>query len=297
MATLEHYRALVAIIEAGSLTAAAERLGCSLQTVSRSLIGLEAELGVALVRRTTRRVQATATGLVLCERMRKVLRDIDDAASEAKRGSSEIFGSFRLGTSVQFASAHLVPAAAAFLERYPDVEIDLVLSNDIVDLLEGRLDMVVRIGELPSSSLKSRLLAQLRRVVVASPRHLARYGRPATPADLARHPCVVRTFGPEGDLWPLTEAGRLRKVPVTGRFRCNDSAAANAAIVQGLGVGLAPLWQVRAELDAGTLELVLPDHEPPPIPVHALWPGHAATPAITRAFVDLLQRRLSGERI
>ncbi len=297
MATLDQYRALVATIEAGSLTAAARRLGCSLQTVSRSLIGLEAELGVELVRRTTRRVQATATGLALAERMRAALRDIDEARSVAMRGATAIFGPFRIGGPVQFAPAYVVPAAAAFVERHPDVEVDLVLSNAVEDLIEGRLDMVVRIGDLPPSSLRARRLARLRRVVVASPRHLARHGRPTTPADLRRHPCVVRTFGPEGDLWPLTENGRLLKVPVAGRFRCNDSAGANAAIVEGLGVGLAPLWQVRAELDAGTLELVLPDHEPPPVPVHALWPGGGETPAATRAFVETLQRRLSGERI
>lgn len=297
MASLDQYRVLIAIVEAGSLTAAAERLGCSLQTVSRALIALEAKLGVELIRRTTRRIHVTETGLALCERMKRALGEIDEARSEAMRGAAEIFGPFRIGSSVQFASAYVVPAVAAFLDRHPRVEIDLVLSNTVVDLLDGRLDMVVRIGDLPSSSLKSRRLAALRRVVVAAPGHLARHGRPTTPADLARHPCVVRTFGPEGDLWPLTENGRPLKVPVAGRFRCNDSAAANTAIVHGLGIGLAPLWQVRAELDAGTLELVLPEHEPPPIPVHALWPGHAATPAITRAFTDMLQRRLSGERI
>lgn len=297
MATLDQYRALVAIIEEGNLTAAARRLGCSLQTISRSLIALEAELGVELVRRTTRRAQATATGLVLCERMKSALRDIDDARSEAMRGAARIFGSFRIGSAIQFASAYVVPAVAAFLEKHPEVEVDLVLSNAVVDLLEGRLDLVVRIGEPPSSSLKARRLARLRRVVVASPLHLARHGRPTDLADLGRHPCVVRTFGPEGDLWPLTEAGRSVKVPVSGRFRCNDSAAANAAIVQGLGIGLSPLWQVLSDLDAGRLELVLPEHEPPPIPVYALWPGHAATPAATRAFVDMLQRRLASERI
>lgn len=297
MATIEQYRAFVATIEAGSLTAAAQRLDCSLQTVSRSLMSLEADLGVELVRRTTRRLQATAAGIGFYERIKAALGEIDDARSEVSRGTSEIFGLFRVGASVQFAPRYVVPTTTAFIERYPEVEIDLVLSDMIVDLLEHKLDVVVRIGEPQSSSLKSRLLAKLRRVVVASPRYLARHGYPSTLSDLKDHTCVVRTFGPEGDLWPMVDRGSIVKVPVRGSFRCNDAAAANAAVLQGAGIGLAPLWQVRSDIDQGLLELVLAEHEPPPVPVYALWLENAATPARTRAFVDMLTQRLSGERI
>ena len=297
MASLEQYRVLVATIEAGSLTAAARALSCSLQTVSRSLGALEAELGIELVRRTTRRMQPTAAGTVFYERVKRALRDIDEARGEAMRGSAEIFGLFRVGASVQFAPRYVVPSAAAFIARHPAVELDLVLSDAVADLLDSKLDVVVRIGEPGTASLKSRLLARLRRVIVAPPDYLARSGRPAAPADLADHACVVRAFGPEEELWPLTQAGGVIRGPVAGRFRCNDAAAANAAVLEGAGLGLAPLWQVRAELDQGLLELLLPAHEPPPIPVHALWPGNAPTPARTRAFVDLLRGRLAGERI
>ncbi|OLP54416.1 hypothetical protein BJF92_19315 [Rhizobium rhizosphaerae] len=297
MATIEQYRAFVATIEAGSLTAAAQRLDCSLQTVSRSLISLEAELGVELVRRTTRRIQTTAAGISFYERIKAALVEIDDARREVLRGTSEIFGLFRVGASVQFAPRYIVPTTTAFIEHYPDVEIDLVLSDKIADLLEHKLDVVVRIGEPQSSSLKSRLLAKLRRVVVASPRYLARHGYPLKLTDLGEHSCVVRTFGPEGDLWPMTADGRVVRVPVKGRFRCNDAAAANAAVLQGAGIGLAPLWQVRSDIDQGLLELLLPEHEPPPVPVHALWPENSVTPARTRAFVDMLKQRMAGERI
>jgi DNA-binding transcriptional LysR family regulator len=297
MATLEQYRAFVATIETGSLTAAAQQLKCSLQTVSRSLISLEAELGVELVRRTTRRLHVTAAGIDFYERIKAALRDINEARSEAMRGTSEIFGLFRVGASVQFAPRYVVPSTTAFMERYPNVEIDLVLSDAIVDLLEHKLDMVVRIGEPNTSSLKSRLLAKLRRVVVAAPRYLARHGSPSTPSDLKLHSCVVRTFGPEGDLWPLTDNGSVVRVPVRGNFRCNDAAAANAAVLQGAGIGLAPLWQVRSEIDQGLLELVLPDNEPPSVPVFALWLENSATPTRTRAFVDMLRQRITGERV
>jgi DNA-binding transcriptional LysR family regulator len=297
MSTIEQYRAFIATIEAGSLTAAAQRLNCSLQTVSRLLISLEAELGVELARRTTRRLQATAAGLRFYERTKVALREIEEARNEVLRGTSEIFGLFRIGASVQFAPRYIVPTTTAFTERYPDVEIDLVLSDTIVDLLEHGLDVVVRIGEPQSSSLKSRLLGKLRRVVVAAPRYLARRGYPSMLSDLKNHSCVVRTFGPEGDLWPLTDTGGVIRVPVKGNFRCNDAAAANSAVLQGAGIGLAPLWQVRSEIDQGLLEVLLPNHEPPPVPVHALWLENSGTPARTRAFVDMLKQRMAGERI
>lgn len=297
MAGLEQYRAFTAIVEAGSLTAAARQLGCSLQTVSRSLIGLEAEMGVKLVHRTTRRLQPTSAGTAFYERMRIALREIDEARSDVMRGASEITGLFRVGASVQFAPRHVVPTATAFIDRYPGVEVDLILSDTLMDLIEHKLDVVVRIGEPASSSLKSRLLGKLRRVVIAAPQYLAHHGRPSIPADLREHRCVVRTFGPEVDSWPLTQGAAVTKVPIKGSFRCNDAAAANAAVLQGAGVGLAPLWQVRSEIDQGLLEVLLPDHEPPPIPVHALWLENAAMPARIRTFVDMLKHRMAGERI
>lgn len=297
MASLEHYRIFIATIEAKSLTAAAQKLGCSLQTVSRSLSTLETELGVALVQRTTRRMQVTAAGGLFYERLKTALYDLDEATTEARRSTTEIFGLFRVGASVQFAPRYIVPAVAAFVERYPNVEVDLALSDAIVDLLENKLDIVIRIGDLESSALKSRLLAKLRRVVVATPQYVAQHGRPLHPSDLGKHACVVRTFGPEGDVWPLTENGSLLRVSVAGRFRCNDAASANAAVLHGIGIGLAPLWQVRNEIDQGLLEVLLPEHEPSPIPVHALWHENSVLPARTRAFIDMLRGRISSERI
>lgn len=297
MASLEHYRTFIAAIEAKSLTDAARKLGCSLQTVSRSLSSLETELGVELVQRTTRRMQVTVAGSLFYERLKTALRDLDEATTEARRSKTDIFGLFRVGASVQFAPQYIVPTVATFVERYPSVEVDLALSDAIVDLLENKLDIVIRIGDLESSTLKSRLLAKLRRVVVAAPQYVARHGRPSHPSDLGKHACVIRTFGPEGDVWPLTENGTQLKVPVAGRFRCNDAASANAAVLHGVGIGLAPLWQVRNEIDQGSLEILLPEHEPPPVPVQALWHENSALPARTRAFIDMLRGRISSERI
>nr|WP_294204409.1 LysR substrate-binding domain-containing protein [uncultured Sphingomonas sp.] len=138
-------------------------------------------MGAKLVHRTTRRLQPTSAGTAFYERMRIALRKIDEVRSDVMRGASGITGLFRVGASVQFAPRYVVPTATAFIERYPGVEVDLILSDTLMDLIEHTLDVVVRIGEPASSSLKSRLLGKLRRVVVAAPQYLARHGRPSTP--------------------------------------------------------------------------------------------------------------------
>jgi DNA-binding transcriptional LysR family regulator len=297
MASIEQYEAFVETIDRGSLTAAAKRLNRSLQSVSRAIATLEEELGVELVRRTTRRLNPTPAGLAFYERIRSALKDINDARAEAKRETARVSGLFRIGASVLFAPNYVVPSAVAFLHKFSAVEIELVLTDALADLIEDRLDVAIRIGDLGAASLRWRKIAQLRRVVVAAPAYLARYGYPRTPDDLSSHLCVVRTFGPEGDAWPLTADGAIVRMPVKGSLRCNDAAAANAAVLHGAGIGLAPLWQVRQDIDDGRLEVLLPEHEPPPIQVSAVWPNSVGTPARTRLFIDMLSHRLAGEPI
>ena len=295
--SLEQYLAFVQTADRGSLTAAAKHLGCSLQSVSRALAALEDELGIELIRRTTRRMQLSPAGLVFHQRIKAALADIEHACAEASHESARIGGLFRVGASVMFAPNYVAPAVVGFLQRFPDLEIELVLADSVADLIAERLDVAIRIGDLSASSLKVRRLANLRRVVVASPIYLARHGEPRVPSDLARHACVVRTSGPEGDSWPMTIGGKPTNVAVRGTLRCNDAASANAAVVLGAGLGLAPLWQVRADLDQGRLGVVLAEFEPPSIPVQAVWPGNAGTPAKTRLFVDTIAAKLAAERL
>ncbi|MGO4713523.1 LysR substrate-binding domain-containing protein [Bradyrhizobium sp. 2TAF24] len=297
MASIEQYEAFVETIDRGSLTAAAKRLNRSLQSVSRAIATLEEELGVELVRRTTRRLNPTPAGLTLHERLRAALKDINDARADAKRETARVSGLFRIGAPVRFAPNFVVPSAVAFQHKFPDLEIELALTDAFADMIEDRLDVAIRIGDLGAASLRSRKVAQLRRIVVAAPSYLARHGSPRTPDDLASHLCVVRTVGPEGDAWPLTVNGAVVRTAVKGAFRTNDAAAANVAVLHGAGIGLAPLWQVRQDIDDGRLEILLPEHQPPPIPVSAVWPGSVGTPARTRLFVDMLVHRLAGERI
>ena len=297
MGTLDGYATFVAIVEGGSLTAAARRRGQSLQSVSRSLSLLEKDLGVALIRRTTRRLQPTPAGLAFHARIRAALADIELARTEAAESGMEIAGRLPIGASTLFAPIYIVPLIAAFMERYPALRVELILSDEFADPIGAGLDLAIRIGDLPDSSLVARRLGSLRRVVFAAPGYLAKHGRPEKPADLRHHACVVRTAAQAGDRWTFLVRGKRETVDVDGPFRCNGAAACNEAVALGLGIGAAPLWQIRPLLDAGRVELVLTDCEGEPVPVHALWHATPVVPARIRALVDFLVARLAVERL
>jgi DNA-binding transcriptional LysR family regulator len=291
------FQAFVAIVDKGSLTAAAKQLGRSLQSISRSLATLEGDLGVELIARTTRRSAATEAGLAFYRRVGAALSEIEAAKLETSKRRSEPVGLLRITCSTVFAPLYVVPAVCAFLESHPKVDIDLDMSDGYVDLISQGFDLAIRIGELPDSSLKARRLADLRRVVFAAPGYFAKHGRPKVPGDLAGHQCLVRTSARDSDAWPFLVGGRLKAVKVAGRFRSSGALAVNEAAVQGLGIANAPLWQVRALVDRGVVELVLTRFEPPRVPVHAVWPATRLLPAKTQLFLNYLAARLKAERL
>jgi DNA-binding transcriptional LysR family regulator len=297
MERIEDFQALVAVVEKGSLTAAARLLGRSLQSVSRSLAALERGVGVELVRRTTRRSTPTEAGLAFYRRLSTALAEVEAAKLEAANRSSEVAGLLRVTSSTAFAPLYIVPAARAFLEAHPRLEVELDVSDRYADLISEGFDLAIRIGELPDSNLKAKRLANLRRVVFAAPSYLAKHALPRRPEDLVHHQCIVRTAARDGNAWPFIIDGRLKAVKVAGRFRTSGAQGANEAAMQGIGIGNAPLWQVRALVDRGDVELVLTRFEPPPVPIHAVWPATRVLPAKVRLFVEFLAARLKEERL
>lgn len=260
-------------------------------------MALEAEIGVALIRRTTRRLSATGAGLSLHRRVKAALAEIEEATAEASHQRVEPRGLLRITGSTAFSALYLVPAIAAFLRLHPKVEVELESSDRYVDLVEEGFDIAVRIGETPDSTLKVRRVATLRRVIYGAPDYFARNGRPRRIEDLARHSCIIRTAAREGDVWPLTVDGKVRRIKVAGRLRASAAASVNAAAALGFGIANAPLWQVRELVDAGKAELVLTRFEPPPIPVYVVTtPSRLPSPTV-RAFIELLAENLRARHL
>lgn len=292
MADLVDYRSFVAIVDRGSLTGAARQLGRSLQAVSRSLQMLERELGVELVARTTRRSRPTAAGQTFYQRLRPALADLDLARETAVQDGAGAAGRIRVAASSRFGVAHVLPLLAAFMDRHPAIEIELSLDDRYVDLQAEHVDLAIQFGALADSSLRMRRLGMIRRVVFAAPRYLSARGRPQTPADLKDHDCVLRLSHHSHESWQFGEGDALQQVPVKGRFRSDTAPARIAAVVAGMGIGQAPLYQIRPFLDDGSLELVLPDFEASPTPAHLVWlPG--VMPARLRLLIDFIAARLS----
>ncbi|WP_394827692.1 LysR family transcriptional regulator [Pendulispora albinea] len=295
---IDDLEAFVAIVERGSLTAAARHLRRTLQSVSRSLSALERNVGASLIRRTTRRVLPTDTGSAFYQRIKPALDTLREAALEAAQQSDEASGRLRIGASVLFGPAYIVPVIAAFMDRHPKIEVELLLSDRFVDLMESGLDLAVRIGTMPDSPLKTRRLGSLRLVVFGAPRYFAAHGRPEHPRDLMKHVCVIRTADRSPTSWPFQVHGKPVNIKVAGRFFTDDAAASHAAVASGLGVGNAPLWQIRPLVDEGAVELILADFETPAVPIQAVFPAtNARLGAKTRLFTEFLAARLKCENL
>ena len=295
MDRLRAMEVFVGIVDAGSLTAAAEALGVSAPSVVRTLAAMEASLGVRLLNRTTRRSSLTDAGREYAERCRRVLSEVEaaDAALSARR--VEPSGRLRLTAPVVYGRSHLAPVVTEYIARHPAVEVELLLLDRVVDLFEEGLDAAVRISHLPESSLVATRVGETRRVVCAAPEYLRRAGSPETPEALAGHRGVVFSGLTSGGEYTFAGEPPLR-VPVRPVLRTNQFDVALDAVRQGLGCGQFLCYQVRALLDQGELVRLLPAHEAPPVPISIVYPQARLLSANVRTFVDLAGARLRGAR-
>jgi DNA-binding transcriptional LysR family regulator len=292
MDKLRAMTAFVAIADRGSLTAAADSLGTSLPSVVRTLAALERELGARLLTRTTRRIALTEEGRDYLERARRVLAQVEEAEAALTARQVTPQGRIALTSSVMFGRLHVAPLLAQFLEAYPKVQGELLLLDRVVNLLEEGMDLGVRIGHLADSSLVAIPVGETRRVICASPAYLRRAGTPAAPEDLAAHACIRFTGLHAGSEWEFRDAGKPLRVAVEGPLVTNQVDAALDAALNGLGCGMFLCYQVRAAVAAGRLRYLLRDHEPPPLPIHVVYPRGRLMSARVRALLDWLVPRL-----
>jgi DNA-binding transcriptional LysR family regulator len=293
MDRLDELAIFIAILDEGSLAAAGRKLRRSPPAVTRALAGLEERVGARLLERTTRRSRPTEAGRRLAEHARQVLGGYDEAVREL--AAAPVRGVLRVTAPLVFGRRHVTPIVASFLDAYPGVRIELVLHDRNLDLIEDGLDVALRIGALVDSSLVARRVGEVRRLVVASPSYLAGRAPPRAPEDLIAHDIIFTASRPGALAWRFG-AGRevVRLVP---RLVVNEVDAALLAVRAGRGIARALSYQVADDLASGALVRLLPDHEPPPLPVQLVVPSARHLSAKARSFVEHAARALSTLRV
>ena len=284
--------ALVAVVDAGSFVRAADASGRSKASVSRQVAELEARLGVRLLQRTTRRLSLTPAGELYVARCRELLATLAEAEAEVGAHGGEAVGLLRISAPVSFGVRHLAPLWATFMRAHPRVQLEVTLSDRMVDLVEEGVDLAVRIARLPSSSLVSRRLATMRLVLCAAPAYLAERGVPRTPEDLAEHDVVGYSLSATGDAWSFDGPQGPISVTVRPRLRTNSGDTCRAVALGGLGLIAQPSFLVADDLAAGTLVEVLPQYRPQPFGIYAVFPTRKHLAPKLRLLIDFLAEAL-----
>lgn len=294
-------RAFVRSVDLGSFSRAAREEGVKVSTVSRYVSALEADLGAALLNRSTRRLHLTEAGATFYERAAQILSDVEEARSATISLNARPQGLLRINIPGAFGRRHVIPHLRDFLAAYPDIRIDATLTDATVDLIETGADVAVRIGALADSTLVARRLAPHRRALVASADYLASRPPLDTPEQLARHDCLLFALQPASAWYfrPGNAAAAPLEIKVAGRLRANDSEALLDAALAGLGIALLPTWLIGEDLRAGRLVTPLPEWEwlIAPGPERAIWgvypPKKVLSPKV-KAFLDFLSQRFGA---
>lgn len=295
MDKLSALQAFVAVAERGSFTAAARRLGVSLAVLSRQIASLEGDLGVRLLARTTRHVAVTDGGRDYLARAKGILDALAEADAAAAQHQHQLRGRLSVTAPVLFSRHYAAAAVAAFLVNHPAMQIDFEVSDRYADLVQEGIDVAIRIGRLADSSLVARRLGVFRRVVVAAPGYLAKRGLPRRPEELGHHDSIAFSMLQEPEHWSFSRGTRQISVHVPVRFRSNNAEAGLHAAEAGLGLLLAPPWQVREAIRGRRLLPVLADWQTPETPINAVHPHGRLPAAKSRALVDFLDRRWRRE--
>lgn len=291
MNPFEDMRIFCQVMDSGSFTAAAEQLGLSKQFVSRRLMQLEERLGVRLLNRSTRRLDVTPLGQSYYESALRLLSEVEQVEQGIAGQNSEPRGTLRLSAPLSFAMAHLGCLLPLFLQRYPQVSVEVDLSDRPVDLISEGYDLVLRIGVLEDSTLIARRIATIQRVYCASPDYLASRGEPRVPDDLAGHDCLPYGHGRQVQ-WSFRAKGKPVSINVSGRMRANNGELLRDAAIGGLGITYLPTFIVGQALQEGRLVCVLENFQPEPLTLSAVYPQHRQSSRPVQALIEFLREKL-----
>lgn len=294
MDRIEAMTTLLAVVEAGSLSAASRRLRVPLATVSRRISELEAHLKTQLLNRSNRRVRLTDAAETYIQACRRILDEVDEAERVVSGEYRAPKGELTVTASMVLGRVHVVPVVAAFLKAYPEIQLRLRLSDRIVSLQEEDVDLGIRIGALPDSGIIARGIGPIRMVVCASPEYLADRGMPETPQDLAAHDCITFTGFMRAEAWDFRTNGSIAPVSIRSRLQIDAAEAVVEAARAGAGIVRLFSYHVAAAVREGKLSVLLETFEPPPLPVNLVYLGGGLLPLKVRAFLDFAAPRLKA---
>lgn len=288
MDILAALRTFTRVAESGSFSAVAREMGATQPAISRQVAALEEYLGARLIQRTTRSLTLTEDGRDLLGHARRVLDAVEETEAAIGRRRSSPSGLVRLATSVTFGRLYVVPRLPRLLDRYPDLQMELSLSDGVVDLVSHGIDVGIRIGQVADTSLVARRIGSAARVVVASAEYLEEHGEPAHPGDLAKHQCIIFVGSATPNEWRFDGKDGSTTVHIDGRFRTDSGEAVRQAVLSGLGVSMLPAWLFPEELATGQVKPLLRDWQPQRSPIHAVYPSRRNLAPRTRAVIDFL---------
>lgn len=288
MDRLSAMETFVHVVETGSFSAAAKRLGIGQPAVSKSIAQLETRLAVRLLLRSTRGLTTTEAGLAYFERAKRAIDETNEADDAARGAGAGLSGNLRVSAATTFARLHVIPHLGPFLERYPAVNIEVVLNDHSLNLVEEGIDVALRMGNLVDSGLTARKIAQSHRQILATPTYFERFGEPATPADVLQHQAIIYSLG-GGARWAFSKGDSHHPIVASGRIRVTSAEGVRAAVLNHLGLTMASTWMFAPELASGEVKAVLNDWQLPPIDLWAVFPTGRMASAKARAFVEYVE--------
>lgn len=288
MDRIDVMRLFIRVADTGNFSKVARASGISQPTVSKTIAALETKLGAQLLRRTSRSLSLTVAGQDFYEAAAGIIEQVESAESRIGKGEASPAGLVRVALSPGFGRLHILPHLPQFFARYPDVTIDFDISQRYVNLIEGGLDLAVRIGSPSDSTLIARRIGSAEYLTAAAPDYLARFGTPLTPGDLKTHRCIAFMSHDAPRPWLFAgPGGPIEHLP-QGPVRSNDADYIRAAVLSGLGIGHNPSWLYAGDVAKGAMVRVLADYVPAPFPISAVWAGSRRLPGKTRVFIDFL---------
>lgn len=296
MDTILAMRAFVRVVETGSFSAVAKELDTTQATVSKRVAALEAELGVRLLVRGNRMHSLTETGQNYYERAVNILQELEEAEAQARSLIATPRGVLRVIVPSMFGSLYVAPVVPEFLATYPEIQLDLKFTEKMVDLVEGGIDVAIRLGDLKDSSLIAKPLGKDNLILVASPRYLAKHGEPQTTQQLNDHNCLIYSLSSKGTVWSFTDQPADTAVQATGNFQCDTGSGLMEMLLADAGISFMPYWLVEPYIASGKLVHILqPYHRR--YPINAVYTQNRYVPLKTKSFLNFMTKTMRTDPV